>query len=301
MVYFGSRYGYALSRDGYLSKIDVKTDKILIQKKVSGDTVDFCLSKNFIAVGGYKPKNVIVLNKELKTIKTVNTGSRNIGVEFYKHYLVFELMDKDEIWVVDMQKGFRVVKKIKHIGKMPIDALISGHDYIASFLLGQKFGVLNLNDMRYHIVNYGKKGSFIHQIPHYGIYSIWNGKAFIPAVGEKKLVVMNLKTEKETGSVGLIGYPIFVIFSPDHKIIAVNYSGAKHDYLTLISLKNKKIIKNIKAGRRIMFMSFSRNGRYIYASDYFGNSVNVFDVRNGAEIARISVTRPSGIFRVPKF
>ncbi len=299
IVYFGRHHGYALSRNGYLSKIDTKTNRIIKQKKVSIDTVDFCLSKNYIAVASYDPNDVVILNKDLKTIKTIKTGSRNIGVEFYKNYLIFELMGKDQIWVVNISKGFKVVKKIKNIGKLPIDALVSGHNYIAAFLLGEKFGVLNLNTLEYHIVTYGGKGNFPHQIPHYGIYSIWNNKAFIPAAGERKLVVMNLKTGKKIGFVNLIGYPIFIIFSLDHKVMAINYSGNKHDYLTLIDAKGMKVIKNIKAGRRIMFMSFSGQGRLIYASDYFGNSVNVFNVRTGKELGRIPVPSPSGIFRVP--
>ncbi|MGC8555389.1 MAG: hypothetical protein ACP5NA_07900, partial [Candidatus Acidulodesulfobacterium sp.] len=98
IVYFGKRYGYALSRNGYLSKIDAETDKIVLQKKVSGDTVDFCLSKNLIAVAGYKPQDVVILNKNFKVLHTIKTGSRNIGVEFYKGYLIFELMDKNQIW-----------------------------------------------------------------------------------------------------------------------------------------------------------------------------------------------------------
>ena len=297
IVYFGKRYGYSISRNGYLSKIDPKTDKIILQKKVSEDTVDFCLSKNLIAVANYKPENIAILNKNLKLLKTINTGSRNIGVEFYKNYLIFELMDKNQIWIVNAN-NFKVIKKIKHIGHFPIDALVSGRDYIAAFLIGQKFGVLNLKTLKYHIVNYGKKGSFPHQIPHYGIYSIYNGKAYIPAVGEKKIVVMNLKTQKETGSVNLIGYPIFIIFSPNRRTIAVNYSGKEHNYLTLIDAKDMRVMKNIKAGRRIMFMAYSGNGRLIYASDYFGNSVNVFNVHSGKEVAVIPVQSPSGIFIV---
>ena len=85
IVYFGNRYGYALGRNGYLSKIDPETDKIILQKKVSGDTVDFCLSKNFIAVAGYKPQDVVILNKNFKVLHTIKTGSRNIGAEFYKN------------------------------------------------------------------------------------------------------------------------------------------------------------------------------------------------------------------------
>ena len=297
IVYFGKRYGYSISRNGYLSKIDPKTDKIILQKKVSNDTVDFCLSKNLIAVADYKPQNIVILNKNLKLLKTINTGSRNIGVEFYKNELIFELMDKNQIWIVNTN-NFKVIKKIKHIGHFPIDALVSDHDYIAAFLIGQKFGVLNLKTLKYHIVNYEEKGSFPHQIPHYGIYSIHNGMAYIPAAGEKKIVVMNLKTRKEVDSVKLIGYPIFIIFSPNRKTIAVNYSGKAHNYLTLIDAKNMKVIKNIKAGRRIMFMAYSGNGRLIYASDYFGNSVNVFNVRTGKKVAAIPVQSPSGIFRV---
>ena len=298
IVYFGKHYGYAISRNGYLSKIDPVTSKIILQKKVSLDTVDFCLSKNLIAVADYKPQNIVILNKKLKVLKIINTGSRNIGVEFYKHYLILELMDKDEIWVVNLN-NFKVIKKINHIGKFPIDALVSDDDYIAAFLIGQKFGILNLKTLKYRIVNYGKKGNFPGQIPHYGIYSVYNDSAYIPAVGEKKIVVVNLKTEKETNSLKLIGYPIFVIFSPNRKIIAVNYSGFAHDYLTLIDTKDLKVIKNIKAGKRIMFMAFSGNSGLIYASDYFGNSVNVFNVHSGKEVAVIPVQSPSGIFIVP--
>ena len=161
--------------------------------------------------------------------------------------------------------------------------------------------MLNLKTLKYHIVSYGKKKSFPHQIPHYGIYSIYNGRAYIPAVGEKKIVVIDLKTQKETDSVNPIGYPIFIIFSPNRGTIAVNYSGKEHNYLTLIDSKDMKVMKNIKAGRRIMFMAYSGNGRLIYASDYFGNSVNVFNIYTGKEIDRIPVQSPSGIFRAPDY
>ncbi len=299
IIYFGKHYGYALSRNGYLSKIDPGTGRVILQKRVSKDTVDFCLSGKYIAVASYVPEDVIVLNKNLKVLKTIKTGDKNIGIEFYKNYLIFELMNKDRILALNTADNFKIVKTVNNIGKMPIDALIYKGFYLSSFLLGQKFGMLNLNNFTYRIIRYGKKGKFTHQIPHYGIYSVDNDKAYIPAVGEKKLEVVDLKTGNLTGSVNLPGFPIFIIFSPDRKIIAINYSGGAHDYLTLINAGNLHVVKNLKAGRRVMFMSFSRGSGHIYVSDYYGNSVNVFNTRNGKEVFKIPVQSPSGIFRVP--
>jgi len=47
-------------------------------------------------------------------------------------------------------------------------------------------------------------------------------------------------------------------------------------------------------------MAYSGNGKLIYASDYFGNSVNVFNTYTGKELGSIPVPSPSGIFRVPE-
>ena len=59
--------------------------------------------------------------------------------------------------------------------------------------------------------------------------------AYIPAVGEKKIVVIDLKTQKETDSVNLIGYPIFIIFSPNRgkKNYVYGLFGKRQTYLRI--------------------------------------------------------------------
>jgi len=100
VVKFRDNDGYAITRDGYVIKFDPIKDKKLKEYKTSKSAIGFIIGKNYVAVANYDNKTVEILDRDLNPIQTIQTGSRNVGIKTYKNYLVFELMDDDQIWVM---------------------------------------------------------------------------------------------------------------------------------------------------------------------------------------------------------
>lgn len=299
IVKYGKHYAYVITRDGWLSKINPCTDKVIDKVRVGKSSIDFDISKNLIAISNYDPKTVVFLNHNLYILKTINTNSRNVGIKFYKDFVVALLMDKNAIWIID-DKNFNIVKKIKNAGIMPFDAIRDKNVYLVSFFVGDDIGVLNLKNFNYKVIHYGTLSKSVLKIPHYGLFSVLNNFAFMPPVGERVIDVIDIDKEKLVKKISLLGYPVFVIVSPKKNLIAINYSGDKDDYLSFVNPSTKESFKNIKIARRVMHMRFSRDGNKLYVSDYFDDKVKILDIKNFKVIKSISIPQPSGIFRVPE-
>ncbi len=299
IVKYGNKYAYVISRNGVLTKIDPCTDNIISQTKAGKSSIDFDISKNLIVVSNYDPKTIVFFNHNLKSLKTINTGSRNVGIKFYKDFVIDLLMDKNAVWIID-DRDFKVIKKIKNAGIMPFDAIRDDKRYLISFFVGNDIGILNLKHFSYKKIKYGNTAGAILKIPHYGLFSVLNNNVLMPAVGERGVDVVNIKKERLVKKIKLLGYPVFVIVSPKKNIVAVNYSGDKDDYLTFVNPKTMEVVKNLKIARRVMHMRFSRNGNRLYISDYFDDKVKILSIKDFKIIKEISIPQPSGIFRLPE-
>ena len=298
IVKYGKKYAYVISRNGILTKIDPCEDKTVSQAKAGKSSIDFDISKNLIVVSNYDPKTIVFFNHNLKSLKTINTGSRNVGIKFYRNFVISLLMDKNAVWIID-DKDFHVVKKIKNAGIMPFDAIRDDGRYLISFFVGNDIGILNLKDFTYKRISYGHTTGAILKIPHYGLFSVFGDYVLMPAVGERAVDVVDLKKESLVKKIKLLGYPVFVIVSPKKNLIAINYSGDKDDYLTFINPNTMKVVKNLKIARRVMHMRFSKDGNKLYVSDYFDDKVKILDVNNFKVLKEIPIPQPSGIFRLP--
>ncbi|WP_461829323.1 cytochrome D1 domain-containing protein, partial [Aquifex sp.] len=222
-------------------------------------------------------------------------GSRNVGIKSDGNLFVYALMDKDSIQVRDC-KDLKLVKEIK-AGDMPFDALLYSETYIVGFFKENAVGVLNLKTFQYKKVKFRKgKGEVVFKIPHFGFWGVKGELAFIPAVGERKVRIVNLKTFKYIGDIPVKGLPVFVQVSPDGRFLAVNYSGDSEDYLTLIDLKTLKPIKTERLGKRILHFRFTKDGRFIYLSSYFEGKVKKVSVPELKVVKEIEVPTPSGVF-----
>ena len=123
--------------------------------------------------------------------------------------------------------------------------------------------------------------------------------AYVPAVGERKLYILNLKDLKPEGSINLPGLPVFVVASPDKRLLAVNFSGDREDYIALVDVSKRKVIREVKAGKRIMHMRFSKDGKRLYISSYFDSKLRVLSLPDLKSIQELEVPNPSGIFVLP--
>ncbi|WP_457623100.1 cytochrome D1 domain-containing protein [Persephonella sp.] len=292
-------YSYVISRNGFFSKIDNRSDRIVKKIKPGNSGIGFTFIGNYIAIAHYDPKKVTILTKDLDTFVVIETESRNVGIKAYYPYLVFSLMDKDQIWVLNEKKGFELETIIDNVGKLPFDALISSNRYIVGFFKEKGVGTLNLDSFDYKKIKFKSgKEEVVFKIPHFGMWGIVGNKALIPSVGERKAYVVNLSDMKVEKSIKLIGLPVFISVSPDKRYAVVNFSGDMENFISVIDLKDMNVIKDIEAGRRIMHFRFSKDGKKLYISSYFENKVKVLSTESWKIIKEITVPTPSGIFIV---
>ncbi|WP_457642283.1 cytochrome D1 domain-containing protein [Persephonella sp.] len=293
-------FSYIISRNGYFSKVDNKTDRLIKKIKPGNSGIGFTFIGDYIAIAHYDPKKVTILTKNLDTFVVVETDSRNVGIKPFYPYLVFSLMDKDQIWVLNAENGFELETIIDNVGKLPFDALINKDRYIVGFFKEKGVGILNLKDFSYKKVTFSsdKNQEVVFKIPHFGMWGLMEDKAVIPSVGERKAYVVNTQNMKVEKVIDLIGLPVFISISPNKKYAVVNYSGDKEDFITVIDLKTFKPIKDMKVGKRIMHFRFSKDGKKLYISSYFDNKLKILDTDKWEVIKEITVPTPSGIFVV---
>lgn len=290
-------HGFLLARDGYISKIDVENDRLIKKVKIGKSGIGLTFTDENVVIVNYDPNSVVILDKNLEVVKTILTNSRNVGVKTYKNLMVFSLMDKNEIWVLDIKKNFEVVKKIENVGNLPFDALIQGKNYLVGFFNEPSIGFLDLEDFTYNRIEMkGSEPGIVYKVPHFGYWGLVNGLAFVPISSQKKILIIDLHTKKAVHEIGLPGEPVFAAVSPDKKQLVVNYSGAMENSLSVIDTDKKVLSKTFEAGRRVMHLRFSTSGEQLYVTSYFENELNFFNVSDWSKIKTMKVSTPSGIF-----
>ncbi|RME85805.1 MAG: NirF protein, partial [Planctomycetota bacterium] len=240
--------------------------------------------------------SVVVLNRNLEKIKEIPTQSRNVGIKIWKDKLVFSLMDKDEIWVLQNHKPFSVIKKFKKIGKMPFDALLTAGIYVAGCFKSSHLAVVNLDTLKLrkiYLQNREKKPLF--KIPHFGTWGVAEKVIYVPGTGVSKVYEVSLENFQILREIPLLGFPVFARLDPKQKYLVVNYSGNQEDYLSVIHLKSLKR-RDWKSGERILHFGFARQGKVLILSSYYENLVKAFSFPEGKKLYSVPIPTPSGIF-----
>ncbi|NPA33047.1 MAG: NirF protein [Aquificae bacterium] len=293
---FNRDYGYLISRDGWLSQIDPKALKLVKKVRVGESTIgiNFCGEKVLIA--NYAPRTVLVLSPSLEKILEINTGSRNVGIKSNGKLFVYALMDADSVEVRRCDDG-KLVKRVK-VGKMPFDAFLHRDRYIVGFFGESGVGILDLRTLTYKKVSFRTEGGkeVVLKVPHFGFWGIKGNLAYIPAVGERKVHVVDIDKMVYLRSIDLPGLPVFVQVSPSGELLGINYSGDMEDYFTLVDLKTEKPVKTEKLGKRILHFRFTPDSRHVYVSSYFENKVKKVSVPELSILKEIDVPTPSGVF-----
>jgi protein NirF len=293
VVKFWKGYGYVVSRDGFLSKIDLERDEVVKKVRVGKSSTGLDFTETYIVVANYDPETVVILDEGLNLLREIKTGSRNVGIKAYGEDFLFSLMDKDQVWWI---KGMEEYMRFE-VGKMPFDALLYGDHYLVGFFKEDGVGLIELNKKTYKKLSFKKKGEeVVFKIPHFGTWGVYEGLAYIPAVGEKKLYVVSLRDMKLVGEIALLGLPVFVAISPDGKYLAVNFSGDREDYITLIDREGGETLRELTAGKRVMHLRFSKDGKKLFISSYFESKVRSFDVPSLKLLYEVDVPNPSGVF-----
>ena len=296
-IKFKNGFGYVLARDGFISKFDIDTNKLIHKVKIGKSGIGLTFIQDYIAIVNYDPNSVVILDQNLNVLKVVETKSRNVGVKVFNQFLVFSLMDTNQIWVLDSSKDFATVKVIESAGNMPFDALIKDNLYIVGFFHGGDVGLLNLNNFNYHRLRISDaQEKTVLKVPHFGYWGIIGNQAIIPMVSANKLLVVDLLTLQTKQEITLPGNPVFAIVSPNKEWMAVNFSGDYEDNISIIDLKTLKPVKDLSIGRRVMHLRFSLDGKSLYASTYFDHKLHTLSTKDWSVLKQETVANPSGIF-----
>lgn len=315
------RFAYVFGRDGGLTKVDLihqKIDKRVLQ---GGNAIGGAISQDgrYVAVSNYVPGGVKIFDSETLELKfdipaTKLTNGRNsksginsktVGlVDAPGNKFVFSLFDTHEIWVADISSGNLSLTKFTDVGKQPYDALISpdGRYYIAGLFGEDGMALLDLWNMekgpRKILPNYGRgeEKRPVYKMPHLEGWAMAGDLAFVPAVGQHKVLVVDTNTWEQVGEIPVLGQPVFVMSQPDHKQIWVNFAFPDNAYLQVIDAQTQKVIKKLNPGKAVLHMEFTPRGEHVWMSARDDNKVKVFDTSNFEEIESMDADSPSGIF-----
>ncbi|MEW6278411.1 MAG: cytochrome D1 domain-containing protein [Candidatus Eremiobacterota bacterium] len=291
---------WLVSRDGRLSRIDPCGPRVTATAKVGNSAIGLTFVGDHVAVANYDPCDVVVLDRDLREVRRIPTGSRNVGIKAEGNRLFFALMDRDEIWVVDAARGYALEKTIPEAGAMPFDALLAEGRYVIGLYKESAVGVLDTRSLEYRKIPLkAPDGSPVLKIPHFGMWGVAGRRAFLPMPGVPKLYEVDLDSMAVLRTLELPGQPVFAAVAPDGKTLAVNYSGARENFVSLIDTADMRHMQDLEVGQRVMHLRFSEDSRNLYASTFFDNRVHVLSGQPWASGSSVAVPGPSGLFLAP--
>ena len=317
------RYAYVFGRDGGLTKIDILKDKIDNRVIQSGNSIGGAISQDgkLVAVSNYTPGGVKVFDSEtLELVANIEATivpskgktkdgqpyrSKVVGlVDAPGNKFVFSLFDSHETWVADFSSGKPEVTKFKDIGLFPYDALISpdGRYYIAGLFGEDGMALLDLWHMEKGVQrilkDYGKgdKKLPVYKMPHLEGWAMAGDYAFMPAVGQHKVLVVNTKTWQQVAEIPAHSQPIFVMAQPDNRQIWVNFAYPDNNTIQVFNTETFELVKTLTPGPAVLHMEFTPRGEHVWMSVRDSNEVQVYDTQTQTLLKTMKSKSPSGIF-----
>lgn len=321
------RYAYVIARDGTLSKVDLIRLTLDKQVKVGENSIGIAISRDskYLMVCNYQPGGAVIVNsdnlekvKDIPAVKELDNGtkqiSRTVGpLDTPDNLMVFGLMEANAVWVVDMkQEGFPVIKKFWDVGDTPYDQLISpdGRNYVVGLLNSPWVGVMDLwklDEVKKVDMTERRAGKVkdyekvaIYHIPHLESWAVANDMTFVPAIGEKRIVVYSSKDWKFIKSIPIAGTPLFVVVKPGGREVwvdNVDAPGSEAERLVqVIDVETLEVKKTIDVGKGALDPQFTPKGEALYISVREEGKVAVYDTDTYKLIKEIPAEKPSGVF-----
>lgn len=321
------RYAYVFGRDGGLTKIDLLKDQITNRVIQSGNSIGGAISQDgkLVAVSNYTPGGVKVFNSEtLELVATIDSSilttkpnnkdgspvrSKVVGlVDAPNNKFVFSLFDSHEIWIADFS-GIETGKamqltKFEDIGLFPYDALISGDGryYIAGLFGEDGMALLDLWHLEKGVTrilkDYGKGEQKlpVYKMPHLEGWTIAGDHAFVPAVGQHKVLVVSTKTWQQVAEIPAHSQPIFVMAQPDNRQIWVNFAYPDNNTIQVFNTETFELVKTLTPGPAVLHMEFTPRGEQVWMSVRDSNEIQIYNTQTQTLLKTLPSKSPSGIF-----
>jgi len=309
------RYAYVFGRDGGLTKVDILKGRIVNRVMQSGNSIGGAISQDgkWVAVSNYEPGGVRVFDAAtLEMVADVPAEyapgkfSKTVGlVDAPGNQFVFSLYDGDQIWLMDMMDPRKPrIKRFENIGRAPYDALVTpdGRYYIAGLFGEDSMALLDLwhpeKGVQKILKGYAEHDDKlpVYKMPHLEGWAIAGTKAFVPAVGQHKVIVVDTDKWQILDEIDVHGQPIFVMARPDGRQIWVNYAHPDNDTLQVIDAESHQIIKTLKPGKAVLHMEFTPRGENVWVSVRDDDRIDVYDTSTLERVKSLPALKPSGIF-----
>jgi protein NirF len=309
------RYAYVFGRDGGLTKVDILEGRIVSRVLQSGNSIGGAISQDgkWVAVSNYEPGGVRVFDAAtLEMVADVPAEyapgkfSKTVGlVDAPGNQFVFSLYDGDQIWLMDMMDPRKPrIKRFENIGRAPYDALITpdGRYYIAGLFGEDSMALLDLwhpeKGVQKILKGYAEHDDKlpVYKMPHLEGWAIAGSKAFVPAVGQHKVMVVDTDKWQMLDEIDVHGQPIFVMARPDGRQIWVNYAHPDNDTVQVIDAETHQIVKTLKPGKAVLHMEFTPRGENVWVSVRDDNRIDVYDTNTLERVKSLPAMKPSGIF-----
>ena len=309
------RYAYIFGRDGGLSKIDLLCGRLVKRVVQAGNSIGGAISQDgtLVAVSNYTPGGVkvfaadsLALVADLPAVADDGKPSKVVGlVDAPGQQFVYTLYDAGEIRIADMSDPDKPdVQTFHNIGRLPYDALITpdGRFYIAGLFGEDGLALVDLwkpqggaQRILDHYGN-GREKLPVYKMPHLEGWAIAGHYAFLPAVGQHEVLVVDSQTWKEVGRIAVHGQPVFVVARPDGRQVWVNFAHPLNDTVQVIDTQSLKVIHSMRPGKGVLHMEFTPRGENVWLSVRDADQVQVYDTENFERVAQLQAEKPSGIF-----
>lgn len=304
-----ARYAYVFGRDGGLTKVDLLRKRIERRVIQSGNAIGGAISQDgrLVAVANYTPGGIRIFDAAtLDFVSEVRAPAKVVGiVDAPGNRFVFSLFEAGEIWVVDASdpRAPKVTQKL-HAGKQPYDGFISpdARYYIAGLYGEDGLALLDLwhpeKGVRRVLDGYGRgeEPLPVFKMPHLRGWAAAGRYFFLPAIGRHEVLVLDRITWREAARIPVQGQPVFAVAQPGGRRVWVNFALPDNGVVQVIDVETMQVVKTLHPGRAVLHLEFTPRGEQVWVSSRDDDRVIVYDTATYAEIARLPVRKPSGIF-----
>ena len=310
-----ARYAYVYGRDGGLTQIDLLLQKIVKRSVQAGNSIGGAISQDgkLIAVANYEPGGVKVFDAaslelvaDIPAVGENGKPSKVIGlVDAPGNRFVWSLFEAGEIWVGDFRNpGQPELRKFRHVGKEPYDAMITadGRYYLAGLFGEDGLALLDLWNLEGGVKRVldaygrGEQKLPVYKMPHLEGWAATGNELLVPAVGRHEVLVVDQGSWKESGRIPVHGQPVFVVARPDNRQVWVNFAFPDNDTVQVIDVPSRKVVHTFKPGKAVLHIEFTPRGEHAWLSARDDNKVLIYDSESFAQLGELPAESPSGIF-----
>lgn len=309
------KYMYIISRDGWLTKINLNNLDIEKTISVGENSRGTALTEDgkYIAIGNYEPGNVVILDaysmEILKVIPLIgekdgkSVSSRAGALVESGQKIIVALKDLTSVWIIDTDQDFKVTNKFGGIGNN-IPALHDGYvtpkgkHFIVSSQGSKTVWVLDTETMK--PIAEIETG----ETPHTGPGATWGDTTYIPALGEGLITAIDMNTWKVKAKIKTGGPGLFIrsyLKDPSYPYVWADTAFGDHnDEIYVIDARVNKIIKTLKPveGEGSWHPEFTYDGKFVYIVSQTANEITVYDSYTFEVVKRITANTPSAVSNV---